>query len=918
MLGLFRTAEVGRHDVRIVSHHVSKLHDDGDSRACLENKHERTESSMPSLSPSLGLTITNPLVLYRTLLATQKIDPDPAQHRLALHLQKVYNRLNSYNPEVDYNHRLDQITQAVGKPLSSSTEINSSINSRAHGKFNGIFSSLRANTSGGDTLAITKRLTSYESAVNIQSPQGLLLYGDVGTGKSMLIDLLADCLPAQKRRRCHFNNFMLEIFSRLELLRKKRYNNVHSMNPERSNIEEHSLLCIARDLISTSPILFLDEFQLPDRAASKILTNLLTPFFHLGGVLIATSNRMPEELAKASGIDFAAPPSSRLKLLRSRWGSIGGSEHYSSGKGDFALFLDILRARCEIWDMEGGKDWRRRKRADDISSAQFKEKESSSIPGHRVSNSPESLPLRSGEGSSDHSEYMNESEIKEMTALQDHDALPDYYFVRESLQDLEAAAAISEPTWMSALHAAVPTISPSLPPSAAGIPWTSSSLRVYGRIVLIPRHQDGVAYWTFTELCCANLGPADYISIASNFHTVILTEVPILTLLHKNEARRFITLLDALYEARCKLLIHATAGPDAIFFPEAKQQNISSNRLNSGPESDHTTEAIYSETLAEIYQDQTSPFRPNTASTYSPSASPPSYSQFPTQRSMLADEDSDFGPYPHNRFARPHGQQTPRGSSDGPPGAGNEIGRTTPDFSHAGAFTGEDERFAYKRAQSRLWEMCSARWWASREAKSAEKWWRPVLKEARPWEGQSTNEIEIEKSGISTTTAPLHAPDSATQMQREGMRASIDEELFRHGASPFRVHAEPPPKFGWMHVWGMMRWGRKAGAWGKGVDGLRERRGVVVDGLGERREKGVDGLGERGRVDGLGERRGVVGGGGMEKEKEMEMREEVEEEKLARLDRSGGGIIMDKSKKRQVEEGEKKVVDELNERPKGE
>lgn len=713
----------------------------------------------------------------------------------------------------------------MGKLLPSSTEIKSNTSSRAHGNLNGIFSSLRAQKLDRNTLAITKQLTSHESAMSIQSPQGLLLYGDVGTGKSMLIDLLADCLPTQKRRRCHFNNFMLEIFSKLELLRKKR------LNGERGKTEEYSLLCIARDLISTSPILFLDEFQLPDRAASKILTNLLTPFFHLGGVLIATSNRMPEELAKASGIDFAAPPSSRLGLLKSRWGLIGAgvsssrSASFSSGKGDFALFLDVLRTRCEIWDMEGGRDWRRRKGEDEISSAQTKQVKDTSTKNTGGPDGLESMPLANGGWDYDQSKHVNKNESKETNSLQEHDPLPSYYFVRDSLLDLEAGVTNSDPTWISALHAAVPTAPPS-PSSVTKIPWTNTSLRVYGRILLIPRHQDGATYWTFSELCCTNLGPADYISIASNFHTVILTEVPILTLLHKNEARRFITLLDALYEARCKLLIHSAAGPDAIFFPEAQKRKHSSKSPNFSPDSDRTSEGIYSETFAEIYQDQTSPFRPNTASTYHPSASPPSYLQFPTQRSILADEDSDFGPL--------------KRSSDGPPGAGNEIGRTSPDFSHTGAFTGEDERFAYKRAQSRLWEMCSARWWAMRQAKSAEEWWRPLPKEARPWEGESAKEEEA----AVTATAPLHAGHAT---QREGERAGVDEELFRHGASPFRVHVEPPPKFGWMHAWGMMRWGRKAGAWGKGVDGLEERRSGRVEGLEERcvGREGLDGLKER-------------------------------------------------------------------------
>src|SRR5207247_2513226 len=79
---------------------------------------------------------------------------------------------------------------------------------------------------------------------------------------------------------------------------------------------------------------------------------------------------------------------------------------------------------------------------------------------------------------------------------------------------------------------------------------------------------EGSTLWTFAALCGASLGPADYITLASTYHTLILTNVPVLTFLQKNEARRFITLLDALYEARCKLFISAAAGPDDLFFPE--------------------------------------------------------------------------------------------------------------------------------------------------------------------------------------------------------------------------------------------------------------------------------------------------------------------------------------------------------------
>jgi protein AFG1 len=177
--------------------------------------------------------------------------------------------------------------------------------------------------------------------MKIQSPKGLMLHGEVGTGKSMLIDLFAESLPNRKKRRWHFNTFMLDIISQLEQLRKSRVD-VSDMQ------DEYSLLWLARDLIERSPILFLDEFQFPDRAASKILSNLMTSFFQLGGVLIATSNRMPEELAKAAGMEFARPVP-KLSRLQWRLGMDGivGRDDGPGQLGEFAHFLEVLRARCE-------------------------------------------------------------------------------------------------------------------------------------------------------------------------------------------------------------------------------------------------------------------------------------------------------------------------------------------------------------------------------------------------------------------------------------------------------------------------------------------------------------------------------------------------------------------------------------------
>ena len=808
---------------------------------------------MPSLSPPTGLTITNPLVLYRTLVATKQINPDLAQHRLAIHLQKLYLRLKDYSPEVNYSHRIDQLSRVVGSPFTSPTPVEVSDDDAKRKSF---FPSLKTRKLDKDAVALTKRLTDHESAVNLQSPQGLLLYGEVGTGKSMLVDLLADCLPNQKKRRWHFNTFMLETLARLEQLRRKRLDALSFVPPGAVQDEEHSLLSIARDMISTSPILFLDEFQLPDRAASKILSTLFTSFFQLGGVLIATSNRMPEELANASGIEFAAPPSSRLRWLGNRWGLFGAggmmrkSENMSPLRGDFAAFLEVLRARCEVWDMEGGKDWRRWEAGSEGNAelethvpSQNREKKAGLAGLDPVT--PGSLGL--GYEQSRYTEPIGETEL---AGAKDEIVLPKHYFVTP-----RDVAEVVDHRWDTVLLRSVSS-TPDQPTTGAEIPWESTSLRIYGRNVVVPCYLPGVTKWDFHQLCNTNLGPADYISLASTFHTFILTDVPILTLLRKNEARRFITLLDALYEARCKLLIRAEAGPDHIFFPETEQQQQQQN--SAIPPQDDAPQGLisgddetYPETFSEIYQDQTSPFRPNVSS-YNSSASPPSYqssplpsaypSRFPSvtpTRSILADEDSDFGPVYDGARRSSSPSSSTRGPSDGAPGAGNEIGRKAIDFAHTGTFTGEDEKFAYKRARSRLWEMCGARWWA----RQGEGWWRPVPREVRRWEksldaitpaGADGTVRENGRLGLEQTIKVEEEGDSGQGRRQSAM------------TSPYRVSREPPPTIGWTHAWGMMKWGRKAGVWGQGVDGLEEG-GRKKGGGGVGGEKGGGGRRVRGK-----------------------------------------------------------------------
>lgn len=582
---------------------------------------------------STAITITDPLVKYQSMIATGILSPDPAQHRLALHLRVLYNRIKDYSPHHDYSQRIGQ-ARALIEPQQPDENTGESILAiRTHSIWrNPFFKHLLSTPEGQHSLALTKVLANYEEAINIDSPKGLFLSGEVGTGKSMLLDMLSDGLPTHRKRRWHFNTFMLHTMAQLESYR--------GMTATSGGARpQHSLLWMAKKLVDESPILFLDEFQLPDRAASKILSHLFIAYFQMGGVLIASSNRMPEDLEKATGIDYSTEP--KYGMIRRLFGNKSKDELYGGGS-DFSKLLEVLKARCDFWQMEGGQDWRRR------------EQEELKLADSNASSTEDSGNI-GGEAGSEELKTTNTPHAYVLVSTANSDNL---------FSEHTRAAA----SWTD----------------NKPIPWQPKSVTVYGRQVNIPKHFNGMVTWDFEDLV-QSFGPADYITMASSFHTFAIDNVPILTILQKNEARRFITFLDAIYEARCKLVIRANSPPDTLFFPKA-------NKGKSGQEnSKDGDDATYSETISEVYQDQMSPFRPNV-----------SYYDTPSSTSTYdPDQDSDFG-----------------------------LQKRPIDFSNTSAFTGEDERFAYKRAASRLWEMCGARW----HARTGD-WWQPLPQDARHWEG---------------------------------------------------------------------------------------------------------------------------------------------------------------------------------------
>ncbi|KAK9451700.1 AFG1-like ATPase-domain-containing protein [Limtongia smithiae] len=580
-----------------------------------------------------GLTITDPLVLYRHYVESERLRPDEAQHRAAIEFQKLYYRVKDYTPPQDFQRQIEKLAELLERSDEQSSRIP-------------FFSPER------QTVALIRTLTTEEEIFNIKSPQGLMVHGEVGSGKSMLMDLFAASLPHASKKRWHYHNFMLSIYARIH--RQSQRNQSRKFESEtRINMQnEFVLLKIAHELIEESNILMLDEFMLPDIAAAKIVKTLFTYYFKMGGVLVATSNRLPKELYSAE---------------------------YK--KSQFRSFYDILQARCASHDMRSSNDWR------NILCAEAQE------------------------------------------ALSEGDKQIQRYWV---------AGVDSDEDWNATVNAVCGT-------ENFREEGETAELTVYGRTLHIPWQKDRIAFFDFAVLCDAPLAGADYITLASRYHTLILDNVPELRVINKNQARRLITLLDALYECRVRLVIRAASNVDDLFFPDMKVGNIraadvvtSEGVAEKGQ--DDSNDSLELEMYSEVEQDLTSPYRPNVSS----------YSE--TEKTFSAFVDD----------------------------AGEGIKAEGKDFTRSAAFTGEDERFAYRRAISRLKEMTgSEAWWSTDN-------WLPLDDSLRTWETAKS------------TLTPAPPDDSLTRLSRHGGHTE---------ASGYRKELEPPPKFSVAHIWSMVNWG---------------------------------------------------------------------------------------------------------------
>jgi cell division protein ZapE len=288
------------------------------------------------------------------------------------------------------------------------------------------------------------------------SQRGVYLWGPVGRGKSMLMDLFFETTPVTAKRRTHFHVFMGEIHRLIDAWRKG------DPAARKARFGQHKgddpIPPVADVVAKEATLLCFDELQVTDIADAMILGRLFEALFARGVTLVATSNREPDDLYK-DGINrqlflpFIAMLKERLEVVR-----VGGAHDYR---------LDRLRA----------------------AGAWFS-------------------PID-----------------------------PDHARSFDTL-------------WREMLD---------------GRDETGAELEVLGRRITLPHASGGMLRATFASLCSVALGPNDYIALAEAFHTVFLEDVPKLTPARREEARRFVTLIDALYEAKTRLVVLAETEPVKLY-----------------------------------------------------------------------------------------------------------------------------------------------------------------------------------------------------------------------------------------------------------------------------------------------------------------------------------------------------------------
>jgi len=331
-----------------------------------------------------------------------------------------------------------------------------------------------------DALAsLERRLVSYKPtrkqgllgrlfADKDEPPRGLYIHGEVGRGKTMLMDLFFQHCPVVHKRRAHFHEFMADVHERIYGFRQ---------SIARGELDDADVIGLtAQSIFDDAWLLCFDEFHVTDIADAMILGRLFTRLFDLGTIVVATSNVAPEDLYKG-GLNRAL----------------------------FLPFIAQISDHMDVLRLDARTDFRLEKLAG----------------------------------------------VKMWLVPADHDA-----------------AAALDKAWAM------------LTGNARCQP---RSIPIKGRILHVPCSADGVARFSFAELCEKPLAASDYLRLAHEYHTILVDNIPVMDYPERNAAKRFIALIDTLYDNAVKLMASSAANPVSLYLAtegaEANEFKRTSSRL---------------------------------------------------------------------------------------------------------------------------------------------------------------------------------------------------------------------------------------------------------------------------------------------------------------------------------------------------
>ncbi|MDH7784127.1 cell division protein ZapE [Ochrobactrum sp. 19YEA23] len=321
----------------------------------------------------------------------------------------------------------------------------------------------------------TKRLSRKSSALGWlfgkrkqaqEIVKGLYVHGEVGRGKTMLMDMFFSLLPVERKRRAHFNDFMADVHDRI---------NAHRQALKRGETKQDDPIPPVADALSAQAwVLCFDEFTVTDIADAMILSRLFSALFARGVVLIATSNVAPDNLYR-DGLNRQL----------------------------FLPFVDILKKHVDVINLDSRTDYRLEK----------------------LDRQPVYLSPLGG----------------------------------ETEKRMDAA-------WTA---------------QKDGVEEKPDTIRIKGRDIEVPRSIPGAARFSFEELCSRPLGAADYLAIVGRYSTLFIDNVPMLDLSRRNEAKRFILLVDVLYDHHARVFITAEAQPEKLYVAKSGTEAFEFDRTAS-------------------------------------------------------------------------------------------------------------------------------------------------------------------------------------------------------------------------------------------------------------------------------------------------------------------------------------------------